>query len=421
MSDFSASPANNDGSSTEPVADTAAASVTPEPPSGAAPDADTLLTPSLSDPEQVPVAMTSPTAEAVIWPVRVASEWAGRLLIIALAIYVVAMLLERISVVAFAIILALFFTAVLKPVEGRVRRAFGGRKSLSTTVVLLGGIVVFGLVAWFVVAQISSHSGQLSDQVSRVGDRLREWLKDGPFHLKDKDVDDAITNLTNAIKSHQGELVSSAVSTVSTLLEWLGGLFLSLIATFFLLRDGDIVWRWVLRLIPRSARPRVDRAGERGWHSLGGYIRGQVSIAVIHAVTITVALLILRVPLAAALGVIIFLGSFIPILGLTIAGALCVGVTLLEHGLTAAIIILIIIVVLVQAEGNVLQPLIMSRAVHIHPLAVAIAVAAGTTLYGIVGALIAVPLVAFANSFIRGLRDEPLDPVTEEPEAADSS
>jgi predicted PurR-regulated permease PerM len=365
------------------------------------------------DPERAPIAMTSQTAEAVIWPVRVASEWAGRLLIIALALYIFVRILERVSLVAFSIVLALFFAAVLHPLESRVRKQFGGRKSLSTALVLLGGIIVFGLITWFVVAQITSHSTELADQVSRVGDKVRNWLKTGPLHLKDKDVDSAITNITNAIKNHQGQLVSQALTTVSTVLEWLGGLFLSLITTFFLLRDGDIIWKWVLRLTPRAARTRVDYAGERGWHTLGGYIRGQVTIAVIHAVTISIALLILQVPLAAALGVIIFLGSFIPILGLTVAGALCVGVTLLEHGLTAAIIILVIIIFLVQAEGNVLQPLIMSRAVHIHPLAVAIAVAAGTTLYGIVGALVAVPLVAFLNSFIRGLRNEVPDPESE--------
>ena len=365
------------------------------------------------DPEQVPVAVTSQTAEAVIWPIRVASEWAGRLLIIAFALYVFVRILERVSLVAFSLVLALFFSAVLHPVESKLRTRLGNRKSLSTAIVLFAGIIVFGLITWFVVAQISSHSGQLSDQVSRVGDRVRGWLKSGPLHLKDADVDKAITNLTNAIKTHQGALVTSALTTVSTVVEWLGGLFLSLISTFFLLRDGQLIWQWVLRLVPRAARERVDYAGERGWHTLGGYIRGQVTIAVIHAVTITVALLILRVPLAAALGVIIFLGSFIPILGLTVAGALCVGVTLLEHGTTAAIVILVIIVLLVQAEGNILQPLIMSRAVHIHPLAVAVAVAAGTTLYGIVGALVAVPLVAFLNSFVRGLRNEVPDPEAE--------
>ena len=130
--------------------------------------------------------------------------------------------------------------------------------------------------------------------------------------------------------------------------------------------------------MPAPARQQVDYAGRRGWFSLGGYVRGQVIIAFIHAVTITILLFILRIPLAAALGVLIFLGSFIPILGLTISGALCVGVALLEHGVGAAIIVAIAIIVLVQIEGHLLQPIIMSRAVHIHPLAVVLAVAAGT-------------------------------------------
>jgi predicted PurR-regulated permease PerM len=124
---------------------------------------------------------------------------------------------------------------------------------------------------------------------------------------------------------------------------------------------------------------------------------------------------VLRVPLAAALGVLIFLGSFIPIIGLTISGALCVGVALLEHGTGAAIAVAIAIIVLVQVEGHLLQPLIMSRAVHIHPLAVVLAVGAGTALYGIIGALIAVPLTAFTNSFVRGLWGDPRDPVSEAP------
>jgi predicted PurR-regulated permease PerM len=157
--------------------------------------------------------------------------------------------------------------------------------------------------------------------------------------------------------------------------------------------------------MPGPARQQVDYAGRRGWFSLGGYVRGQVIIAFIHAVTITILLFILRIPLAAALGVLIFLGSFIPILGLTISGALCVGVALLEHGVGAAIIVAIAIIVLVQVEGHLLQPIIMSRAVHIHPLAVVLAVAAGTVVYGIVGALIAVPLVAFLNAFVHGLRE----------------
>ncbi|MEP6851649.1 MAG: AI-2E family transporter [bacterium] len=391
------------------VTDGSGTSTTPD--AGGPEPAPLLPPPVVADRPAMP--MTTLTAEAVIWPVRVASEWAARLLIIALGFYVLLVALSKVSLVAFAVVVALFLCAVLHPVETRMRAAFGGRKSLSTAVTLLGGIAVLGLVTWFVIAQISSHSAALANQVSAVGDKIREWLHDGPLNLNDADVSKAIDNLTNTVRDHQGQLASRALDTVSVLVEVLGGIFLALISTFFLLRDGEQIWHWVLRLVPRAARERVDYAGERGWNTLGGYIRGQVSIAIIHAVTIFIALLILRVPLAAALGVLIFLGSFIPILGLTIAGALCVGITLLEHGVTAAIVILVIIIALVQLEGNVLQPFIMSRAVHIHPLAVALSVTAGTIIYGIIGALIAVPLVAFTNSFVRGLRNERDDPVTE--------
>ena len=361
------------------------------------------------------VAITSPTAEAVTWGVRIASEWSGRLLLIAAGIYVLLRGLERISLVAFAFVLALFFTAVLHPLEVRLRGRNGNR-TLTSAVVLLSGIIVFGLVGWFVVQQISSHSAQLTDQVNAVGDRIHDYLRDGPFHVKDADLSKFTDQLTATLKAHQGAVAAASFSTAQTLVEVVGGLLLALLSTFFLLRDGRQIWEWTLRLLPRAARQRVDTAGERGWYTLGGYVRGQVSIAFIHATTIFLVLLILRVPLAAALGVLIFLGSFVPLLGLTVTGALCVGVTLLEHGPTAAIIVAVAIIVLVQLEGNLLQPLIMARAVHIHPMAVALAVAAGTTVYGIVGALIAVPLVAFTNSFIRGLRAESPDPVTESPE-----
>ena len=367
----------------------------------------------LSEPDVAPISMTSPTAEAVTWPVRVASEWAARLLIVAFAGYILLLGIGRISLVAFSVVLGIFFTAVLHPIEARLRSKIR-YKSLSSAIVLLGGIVVFGLVGWFVYDQISAHSVQLGDQVNNVGTKLRTWLQNGPLHVRDTDLDKWTANLTSVLKSHQTQVVSSAFSTAKTVFELLGGLFLSLISTFFLMRDGDLVWQWVLGLTPRAARPRINAAGERGWSTLGGYVRGQVTIAFFHAVTIFFVLLILRVPLAAALAVLIFLGSFIPILGLTISGALCIAITLLEHGATAAVVVAIAIVALVQIEGNLLQPLIMSRAVHIHPLAVALAVAAGTTLDGVVGALIAVPLAAFTNSFVRALRAAPVDPVTED-------
>jgi len=228
--------------------------------------------------------------------------------------------------------------------------------------------------------------------------------------MKSSDLDKLAENVTTSLKNHQGQLISGAIETVRTLVEFLTAFLLILLSTFFLLRDGDEIWRWVVRLFPRPAHERLDHAGRIGWHSLGGYMRGQLIIAVFHAVTITIVLLIMRVPLAGALGVLIFLGSFVPLVGLTVTGALAVAVSLLEHGLTSAIVVAVAIVVLVQVEGHVLQPLVMSRSVDVHPLAIALSVIAGTVLAGIVGALFAVPFVAFLNSTVHALRGTPPSP-----------
>jgi predicted PurR-regulated permease PerM len=235
-------------------------------------------------------------------------------------------------------------------------------------------------------------------------------LQTGPFHLKSSDLDKLAKNISDTVKRNQGALVSGAIETVRTVAEALGALLLILLSTFFLLRDGNEIWRWTLRLFPRPAQERMDLAGRVGWRTLGGYMRGQVLIALFHGTTVMIVLFVVRVPLAAALGVLIFLGSFVPLIGLTVTGALCTAVALLEHGVPAAIIVAVSIVVLVQIEAHLLQPWIMSRSVEVHPLAIALSVISGTVLAGIVGALLAVPFVAFLNATIHALRATPALP-----------
>jgi predicted PurR-regulated permease PerM len=347
-------------------------------------------------------------AEAVAWGVRVAAAWTWRLLVIGVGLYALATIFGRIELVALAFVIALFLTAILHPLERRIATVVRKPRSLSALLALLLGLAILGGVGYFVGWQISSHSKELGDQITQFVNEVEKWLHTGPLHLKSSDIDKIGKSITDAVKSHQGELISGAIATVRTVVEVLTALLLILLSTFFLLRDGEQVWHWVLRLLPRGSQPRIDHAGRTGWHTLGGYMRGQLIIALFHGVTITILLFILRVPLAGALGVLIFLGSFIPLVGLTVTGALCVAVTLLEHGVTAGIVVAVAIVVLVQVEGHVLQPWIMSRSVEVHPLAIALAVITGTTLAGIVGALLAVPLVAFLNSTISALRRGPL-------------
>jgi predicted PurR-regulated permease PerM len=348
--------------------------------------------------------------EAVSWPVRVAAAWSWRLLVIGAALLVLARVFTRIELVAFSIVLALCFTAVLHPLEMQLRRIPGPR-SVSAGLALLIGLAVLAGIGWFVTWQITTHSSQVGDQISNFVDKTRDWLRTGPLHLKSSDLDKIADNITKTIKDHQSQLISGAIQTVRTVVEGLGALLLILLSTFFLLRDGDQIWEWTLRLFPSAAQERLDYAGRVGWRTLGGYMRGQVLIALFHGISIMIVLFILKIPLAAALGVLIFLGSFVPLIGLTVTGALAVAVALLEHGVTAAIVVGVAIIVLVQLEAHLLQPLIMSRSVEVHPLAIALAVLTGTLLAGIVGALLSVPFVAFLNSTIHALRATPAEPV----------
>jgi Predicted permease len=355
--------------------------------------------------------------EAVTWPVRVAASWIWRLLVIAAGIYIFFRILGRIELVAFSFVIALFFTAVLRPLERFLSRIPGPR-SLSAALALLIGVAVLVGIGWFVGWQISTHSTELTNQITNFVDKARNWLRTGPLHIKSSELNNIAGKITSAIQKHQGQLISGAIQTVRTVVEVISGVLLILFSTFFLLRDGEQIWGWTLRIFPRAAQPRLDVAGRAGWWTLGGYMRGQVLIALFHGVSVMILLFILQVPLAAALGVLIFLGSFIPLIGITAAGTLAVAVTLLEHGLTAAIVVAVAIIVLVQLEANLLQPLIMSRSVELHPLAIALVVTAGTLVAGIVGALLAVPFVAFLNSTIHALR-APMPDAEEEAEALD--
>jgi predicted PurR-regulated permease PerM len=363
------------------------------------------------EPTTPPLSDTSHDAlEAVTWQVRVAAAWSWRLIVIFAGLYLLAKIFVKVELVAFSFILALFLTAVLHPLELKLRKLLPGPKSLPAALALLFGVAVLSGVGWFVVWQISTHSSQLGDQITNFVDKTKNWLQTGPLHVKSADLDKMSKNITDTIQSHQGQLISGAIATLRTVAEALAALLLILLSTFFMLRDGELIWKFVLGLLPGGARERLDGAGRAGWRTLGGYMRGQTLIATFHGISIAVVLLVLKVPLAAALGVLIFLGSFIPIIGLTVTGALCVAITLLEHGVTAAIVVAVSILVLVQLESHLLQPLIMSRSVEVHPLAIALAVITGTTLGGIPGALMAVPLVAFLNTTVRALRQAPVGP-----------
>jgi predicted PurR-regulated permease PerM len=309
---------------------------------------------------------------------------------------------------------AMVFTALLRPLAQRLQRRGFSRLLATWTTFLISLVIVLGLGTLVVYRSIAEWHTLLND-LSATTDKLRHWLSTGPLHLKNTDLKDLQQKLVDTLNSHRGVVVNDIISGASIVGEALAGTILAAFITFFLLYDGERIWRFVRSPFrPRTAE-RMDRAAGAAWHTLAGYIRGSVVIALIHAFVMAVSLLILRVPLVAPLALLVFVTSFIPLVGVLIGGGLSVFVTLGTQGLTPGIILLAILVVEHQLEGHLLQPFIMGRYVRIHPLAIALALATGGILQGILGAIIAVPLVAMVHAAWPHLRESELTVTPDEP------
>ena len=254
-----------------------------------------------------------------------------------------------------------------------------------------------------VINQFVDGVPQLTDNASACIRQIQEWARTGPLHLSDDQVDEAINSAQNWINANTSSLTETGVATATTLAEVATGTLLVLFATFFFLRDGRKIWRFIVRLFPVNARWSLADAGDASWSTLGSYVRATVLVAFIDATGIGLALVSLDVPFPFPLAALVFLGAFIPIVGASVSGTVAVLVALVDQGWVIALIVLGAVIAVQQIEGHVLQPLIMGRAVSIHPLVVIIGIASGVVLAGIVGALVAVPLIAVLNTGIRRL------------------
>jgi predicted PurR-regulated permease PerM len=345
--------------------------------------------------------------------VRSAAAWSWRLLLIVAAAAVLFEIMVRFGVVFVPVALALLGTALLLPAVDFLDR-YGAARGGAVAFVLVLGIAVFSGILAFVVNQFIEGAPELVDQVERSVDGTRDWMINGPLHLRSDQITSATDSAVNALREHQTQLTSGALSTAGTLVEILTGALLCLFTVIFFLLGGRSIWRFVTQVVPREHRHRVYEAGAAGFHSLAGYARATSLVALVDAVAIGSGLGIMGIPLALPLASLIFLGAFIPIIGALVTGLLAVIVALLAKGIIYALITLGLIVAVMQLEAHVLQPLVMGRAVSIHPLGVVLGLAAGGVLAGIVGALLAVPAIAFFNSFVRVL-------IAEDPKARNNA
>ncbi len=335
-----------------------------------------------------------------------AAGWSWRLLVCAAAVALVVTLLWYLNVIVLPAIIALTVAPALTPLSGLLRRLGLGRAAPGTALAV-GFLVLAGLVG-IVTISVAQEYDELATAVRQGLDDLTGRLEDAPFNLSTGGDRNLNASLRDVWTGASGYLISGVRSGVSVVV----GLVLALALLYFVLRDGRSFWQRIVRSLSPESQPEIDRAGERAWEMLGGYIRGTALIAAIDATLIGLGLWILGVPLAFALTVLIFLGAFIPFVGATITGMVAVLVALADGGAAIALIALGIVFGVQFVEGNFLQPIIQSRTVELHPAVILLAVAAGGALFGILGAYLAVPVTAVAFAVVTSLGGEHADDVT---------
>jgi predicted PurR-regulated permease PerM len=341
-------------------------------------------------------------SEVIPRELRVAGGWAWRLILLGILIYGIGQILAELAVVTIPLAVAVLLAALLNPLAGRLRHV-GLPNSLAAAIVLVLGLAAVVVTLTLVINAFVDGLPDLTTQLTDALNKLHSWLSDGPLNISNDSLNSLVKKAETWLSDHSASLTTGAVSTLTTLVDVGTGFFLVLFSTFFFLKDGRQIWKFLTGLLPDAATEPVMDAGYRAWHSLSAYVRATVLVAFVDAVCIGVGLLILKVPLPLPLAALVFIGAFIPVVGATISATVAVAVAAVAVSPLTGVIVLVIVIAVQQLEGHVLQPLIMGRAVALHPLAVILAIASGIVVAGIVGGLFAVPLLAVLNSGVRHL------------------
>lgn len=331
--------------------------------------------------------------------VELAGQWAWRFLAVAAAITVCVYVVAALSEIVIPVLVALLVCALVAPPMQFLQR-LRWPKWLALAVSLIGVLVIVGGLALLVTVQIRSGLPELEARSVTRYNEFRVFLRTGPFHLSDTALDADLANAETTVRKYGSVIFSGALSAGATAGRIGAGALIALFSTIFMLIDGGGVWGWIVRLFPRRARVALDGAGHAGWHTLSAFVRVQILVAAADAVGVGLVAFILGLPMAVPLAVLVFLASFVPVIGAIITGALAVLVALAFVGPWQAVIMLAGVLAVHLLEAHVLQPLVMGSAVRVHPLAVVLSVAGGSIVAGIPGALFAVPAVAVIHVMI---------------------
>lgn len=321
-----------------------------------------------------------------------AAAWSWRLLVIGAAATGIAFVLIQLYVVVVPVVLALFLAAVLEPLVARLRH-HGWPPALAAAAVFFGTLAVLVLIIGWIGTNVAEELDDVGDRVERGVDEVREWLQGEPLNLSPERLDQLEDDLTGGIGSSGGRGVVRQARNVT---EALGGFVLLLFTLFFVMKDGFRMADWFKeRIAPAQRDDAVELAG-RARRVMRLYLVATALTGLIDGILIGIALLVLGVPLVLPLAVLTFMGGFFPLVGATLAGLVAALVALVDGGFGTALAVVGATILVQQIEGNLLQPLILERAVRLHPLVTVVAVGAGLLVGGLLGAFLSVPLVAIA-------------------------
>ena len=321
------------------------------------------------------------------------AQFSWRLLVVLVGVAGLVLLLTRLYLVSLPVILALVIATIAVPPARRLERRGVPRLAAALTVVV-GGTSVFlgGLV--LIVPAFTRQVAALGPTVGEAFDRVLDWIEDGPFGLDRSDIETLFTDALDNVGQFSGMIATQVGSIAIAVGEVLTAISLAVVLLFFFVKDGEQIVGWFIARAPERIRDDMRASGARGWGALAGYVRGTAAIALIDAVGIGLGLLIVGVPLVLPLTLLVFVGGFVPVIGAFVSGLLATLVALATGGLTTALIVLAIVVVVQQVESNVLQPVIMRRAVSLHPIVILSVLTSGAVIVGVLGAFLAVPIAA---------------------------
>ncbi|MBM7051448.1 MULTISPECIES: AI-2E family transporter [unclassified Rothia (in: high G+C Gram-positive bacteria)] len=342
------------------------------------------------------------TSREVPFALQIAASWSWRLIVVAVVAWGLSKMLGSVSLIVVSVMVAALLAGLLSPVVFILRK-YGVIPGLATAITEIGFIATIVGLLTLVGQQMISGFSNLADQAMKGYQQLIVLLQDLPINVGAAQFDKMASDGLNTLKDNADTIFTGVANVGSTASNFATGMAICLFTLIFFLMEGEKIWLFLVGLFPRAARRAVNGAGRRGWKSMVSYVRVQVFVAFVDAVGIGLAAFFLGVPLSFPLGVLVFLSSFIPVVGALASGAVAVLLALVANGPVNAIIMFGMVLLVQQVESNILQPLVMGKAVSLHPLAVIIAVAGGSILFGITGALFAVPLLAMINTVVRYL------------------